>query len=91
MSREERAQTGTCTAASITPGRPARCRGGEQEKRGRTHLSDIFKVVVSFLEGPGSVKGFPHAGVFAEEGFAVVLDPVYHLRETKQAGHRNGL
>lgn len=52
----------------------------------RTHLSDIFKVVVPFLQGPGSVKGFPHAGVFAEERFAVVLDPVYHLDETKRAG-----
>lgn len=44
-----------------------------------------------FLEGPGPVKGFPHAGVLAEERFAVVLDPVYHLREAKQAGHQNGL
>lgn len=37
------------------------------------------------------MEGFPHAGVLAEERFAVVLDPVDHLRETKQAGHQNGL
>lgn len=52
-----------------------------------THLSHIFKVVVSFLQGPSSVKGFPHAGVFAEERFTVVLDPVYHLDEAKRSGH----
>lgn len=48
-----------------------------------THLSHIFEVVVSFLQGPGSVQGLAHAGVFAEEGFAVVLDPVYHLDKAK--------
>lgn len=53
------------------------------------HLRHIFKVVVSFLQRPGSVKGFPHAGVFAEERFAVVLDPVYHLDEAKHTGHWN--
>lgn len=48
-----------------------------------THLSDIFEVVVSFLQGPGSVKGLPHARVLAEERLAVVLDPVYHLEGRK--------
>lgn len=49
-----------------------------------THLSHIFKVVVSFLQGPGSVEGFPHPRVFAEERFTVVLDPVYHLDEAQR-------
>lgn len=46
---------------------------------GQTHLSDVLEVVVAFLQGPGSVEGLAHAGVFAEESLAVVLDPVHHL------------
>lgn len=32
------------------------------------------------LEGSRPVQGLPHARVLAEEGLAVVLDPVQHLR-----------
>lgn len=42
---------------------------------------------MSLLQGPGSVQGLAHAGVFAEEGFAVVLDPVDHLDAAKR--HRS--
>lgn len=52
------------------------------------HLSHIFEVVVSLLQGPGSVQGLAHAGVLAEEGLAVVLDPVYHLDESKKRSAR---
>ena len=47
-----------------------------------THLSDIFKVIVSFLQGSSSMKGLPNACVLAEEGLAVVFYPVHHLEET---------
>lgn len=46
-----------------------------------THLSYIFKVVVSLLQGSGSVQGFPYTSVFAEESFTVVFYPVHHLDE----------
>ena len=47
----------------------------------RTHLSYVLKVVVSLLQGSGSVEGLPHTRVFAEERLAVVLYPVHHLQE----------
>lgn len=52
-----------------------------------THLSYVFKVVVSFLQGSGSVKGFPDSGVFAEESLAVVFYPVHHLDEREHKDH----
>lgn len=52
------------------------------------HLSHIFEVVVPLLQGAGSVQGLAHAGVLAEEGLAVVLDPVYHLGESKKRSAR---
>lgn len=60
-----------------------------QQLKKRTYLSYVFKVVVSLLQGSGSVKGFPHAGVFAEEGLAVVLDPVHHLNDTELFDYRS--
>lgn len=53
----------------------------------RTHLSYVFEVVVSFLQGSGSVKGFPNASVFAEESLAMVFYPVHHLDEREHNGH----
>lgn len=49
----------------------------------QTNLSYVFKVVVSFLQGSGSVKGFPNTSVFAEESFAVVFYPVHHLERER--------
>lgn len=52
-----------------------------------THLSYVFKIVVSFLQGSGSVEGFPDAGVFAEESLTVVFYPVHHLNNRRE--HNN--
>lgn len=40
-----------------------------------------------FLQRPGSVEGLPHPCVLAEEGLAVVLDPVQHLRTDTTRPH----
>lgn len=61
----------------------------ERGARGRAlrYLCHFLKVFVPFLEGPRSVQGLSHTRVLAEEGLAVVLDPVQHLRAkiTKKA------
>lgn len=54
----------------------------ERGVRGRAlqYLCHFLEVFVPFLEGPRSVQGLSHTRVLAEEGLAVVLDPVQHLR-----------
>lgn len=66
----------------------------ERWVRGRAprYLCHFLKVFVPFLEGPRSVEGLSHTCVLAEEGLAVVLDPVQHLRAkvTKNMTTRGG-
>ena len=44
-----------------------------------THLCNLFKVFMSFLQSSGSVQRLPNTSVFAEEGLAMVFYPVKHL------------
>lgn len=44
-----------------------------------THLCNLFKVFMSFLQSSGSVQRLPNTSVFAEEGLAMVFYPVQHL------------
>lgn len=55
------------------------------KKSNWTHLSNIFEVIVSFLQGSGSVKWLPNTRVFAKESLAVVFYPVHHLEEREHA------
>lgn len=43
------------------------------------YLGHLLEVLVTFLEGSGSVQGLSHAGVLTEERLAVVFYPVQHL------------
>lgn len=64
---------------------------GEEVLQSVTHLSHVLKVVVSLLQGSSSVQRLAHAGVLAEEGLTVVLDPVHHLEgeEEPDNDHRH--
>ena len=63
----------------------------EQIKRGEaSYLCHFLEVFMSFLQSSGSVQRLAHARVFAEEGLAVVFDPVQNLcRETNIGTHLN--
>lgn len=57
----------------------------------QTHLSYVFKVIMSFLQGSGSVKGFPNTSVFAEESLSMVFYPVHHLDERGHSHHLHNI
>ena len=44
------------------------------------YLCHLLKVVMAFLQCPCAMERLAHTDVFTEEGLAMVLNPVQHLR-----------